>query len=117
MDDKTLNALFTLVNLLILAFTAYNATRRGRSQNILDGTQSLVNLQETIESMQELHKKERLEWKAELEKEREENKYLRSELEQIKVMLKEAFIEVRVGLEVGQPPVILGYEWATKEAK
>lgn len=114
MENNLFVILFSLGNFIVTVVAVTISLRRSKAQNLLDGTNSIKNLQETVELMQTQHAKDRLTWEAELKKEKEEKLQILRELQQIKQLLKEAHLEIRIGVELGQEPKILGYEWATK---
>lgn len=113
--ENSITFLFSLGSLICAIVAVVVSMRRTSAQNMLDGTSSIKNLQDTVESMQEQHKKDRLSWEAELKKEKEEKSQILWELQQIKKLLKEAHLEIIIGVELGQEPKLLGYQWATKE--
>ena len=111
MENNLFVILFSLGNLICAAIAVTVSLRRAKSQGILDGTQSIKNLQSTVESMQEQHNKDRATWEGELKKERIEKEQIRAELDQIKLLLADSKLEMRISVGIGGEPKLIGYAW------
>jgi len=98
------NILFTIVNLGILAFTAWLSFRRVPFQNTSDAAAAVQKFQEATVSIQ-----------AEMRKAREEMKMSKERIDYLEGVLERAHLTVTLGIEIGKRPEVLEYKWLTPE--
>jgi predicted negative regulator of RcsB-dependent stress response len=85
--------IFTIINLVILGLSAWSSFRRNKAQNVVDDSQAAINYRNIVVALQA------------------EVKEARAETKEVKDMLDNAHLEIKLEIQIGDAPVIKSWEW------